>query len=272
MIVVIRGICAGLFFYLVYCAILFFAQRTFLYPGSFRQDNLSIPEMPYPVEAIQVKNSFGLTDALFMRAYPYDDGAIRPVAVFAHGNGELITDWPHALRPYLEMGVHVLLVEYPGYGRSDGKPGAATIVETFANALAWVRDQVGVDKDKLIFHGRSIGGAVLVQLIHEQAHAVLILQSTFISLKPFAQHYLVPSFFLRDSFDSTQLLDGYSQPTLIMHGKNDMIVPYKHAEQIKNILPKARLISYECGHNDFPPNWQKYWTDIHIFLKEKNVL
>lgn len=257
--------------YMVYCAILFFAQRNLLYPGQYRKEVVSLSQLPYPAENVALRNSFGTTEALFVRAVP-DDEEKRPVVVFAHGNGERITDWVFALRPYLEMGIHVFLVEYPGYGHSGGRPSQKTISATFRNSLLWLGDQQGVDGEKIIFHGRSLGGAVLAQVLDEKHPAALILQSTFISLRPFARRYFAPAFLLRDPFDGIKNLSGYTGPTLVMHGKGDAIVPFQHAERLKEMMPQAQLIAYECGHNDLPPSWQKYWANIQNFLQEYDVI
>jgi pimeloyl-ACP methyl ester carboxylesterase len=61
-----------------------------------------------------------------------------PLLVFAHGNGELIDQWPPMLAPYRQRGLSVLLPEYRGYGRSAGQPSEPALVGDFARALTTV--------------------------------------------------------------------------------------------------------------------------------------
>src|SRR5262249_34264176 len=82
------------------------------------------------------------------------DGASRdrpgPLVVFAHGNGELIDDWPELLEPYRRMGASVLLPEYRGYGRSAGSPSEEAIVGDFVQFVDRAVTRPEVDSERLV--------------------------------------------------------------------------------------------------------------------------
>jgi len=114
--------------------LLFFMQRSIMFPGTQRVVKPYCADIPYPLEEVWLKHSFGKTESYLIRAHPHENEILRPTVIYAHGNGEVIADWPEALLPYLEMGINVFLVEYPGYGRSDGKPSQKTIQEVYIHA------------------------------------------------------------------------------------------------------------------------------------------
>ena len=84
----------------------------------------------------------------------------------------------------LDMGV--MLVEYPGYGRSAGSPSEDSIRETMLLAFDWLGDQPEVDPTKIVVYGRSMGGGAACTLIPERKPAALILQSSFTGIQSFA--------------------------------------------------------------------------------------
>ena len=78
--------------------------------------------------------------------------------MFAHGNAELIDYWPEEFDEPRRWGAGVLLVEYPGYGRSDGAPSQDSITESMLAAYDWARQHADVDASRIIPYGRSLGG------------------------------------------------------------------------------------------------------------------
>ncbi len=172
--------------------------------------------------------------------------------LIAHGNGELIGDLSPFLR-FTELGFAVLLVEYPGYGRSQGSPSQATVTETLVAAYDTLADQPEVDRSRIIALGRSLGGAAVCALAAERPLRSLVLLSTFTSLRAMAKRFLVPGFLVRDPFDNLQVLQSYPHPVLVVHGTEDRLIPHAHGERLASAAANAQLVSYRCGHN----NWVK---------------
>jgi len=110
------------FAYIAYCCLLFIFQRLILFP---RYQIPTPPEKASEIpglEEIWLKTSFGKVEAWFIPATTKEIAKPAPVVIFAHGNAELIDFWPEELRQFTSIGLAIFLVEYPGYGRSDGSP------------------------------------------------------------------------------------------------------------------------------------------------------
>jgi len=193
--------------------------------------------------------------------------------VFAHGNAERIDDWAARLAPYRAMGLAVLLVEYRGYGRSGGAPSEAAIVGDFAHFVDRLTERRDVDGQRLVFHGRSLGGGVVGALSAERRCAAMVLESTFTNVPDLASHWMVPMAAIRDRYDTREaLLDSY-QPTLIFHGARDTLVPVRHAVELDRTAWDSRLVVFEeAGHDDLPRTEEAYWTPIRRLLQTAEVL
>ncbi len=196
----------------------------------------------------------------------------RPVVLFAHGNGELIEHWPDLLAPYLDLGISVLLPEYRGYGRSAGWPSARTIVDDFRWFLERVGGRADVDIDRLILHGRSIGGGVVCRMARHVEPNAMVLWSTFTSVDDVAKRFGVPRILVPDHFDNEAALRDVRAPTFIVHGKDDLLIPVAHARRLVAAAHNAELHLYTAGHNDCPPPGSDHWRALARFLRGADLV
>ncbi len=187
--------------------------------------------------------------------------------VFAHGNGELIDHWADAFEPARERGASVLLVEYPGYGRSEGDPSQASIGEAMRAAYDWALAR-GAGAGGIVGWGRSLGGGALCGLARERTLAALVLESTFTSTRSMAARLGVPGFLVRDPFDNLSLVREFRGPLLLLHGERDEVIPARHADALSAAAPAAKLVWMPCGHNDCP----RPWGPVLDFLAENGLL
>jgi pimeloyl-ACP methyl ester carboxylesterase len=218
------------------------------------------------LERISVDTPDGEVEAWFL---PADGGSgqKRPLVVFAHGNGELIDDWPDELSPYRRMGVHLLLPEYRGYGRSPGTPSEQAIVGDYLRFYDAIVGRADVDASRVVFHGRSLGGGVVLQLARYRRPAGLVLESTFTSVPDVAERWLVPRMLIEDRFESERVVRGLDLPILIFHGTRDRVVPYAHGVALQAAAREARLVPYDCDHNDLPRHADGFWAEIRRYLE-----
>jgi fermentation-respiration switch protein FrsA (DUF1100 family) len=258
--------------YLCYALFCFFIQRQLLFP--LRQvDAPSTWEGNRPGrERIWLETGFGKVEAWYMTPALITEHKRTPAVIYAHGNAELIDSSPQLLQPLLDMGLAVLMVEYPGFGRSQGNPSQTSIREAFTVARTVLLQKSEIDPARLVYFGRSLGGGVVCDLSKTFPPAALILMSTFTSVKPYAHHYLLPSLLMRDPFDSAAVLREFPGSTLIAHGRFDSIVPFWHAQALHQIARNSTLITYECDHNDCPPDWNEYWQEVRMFLIRSEIL
>jgi fermentation-respiration switch protein FrsA (DUF1100 family) len=195
------------------------------------------------------------------------------VVIFAHGNGELIDYWPRMLGGIPEMGLALLLVEYPGYGRSGGTPSEGSIRKTMLAAYDAMAARPDIDRKRIVLHGRSLGGGAVGTLLGQRPVAALILQSTFTSVTDLAWRlFKVPSFLVRDPFPTLEAVREFTGPVLVIHGRVDELVSHENGVLLAEAAPNGRLVSLDCGHNDCPRDWPQYWRVLHEFLNATGVL
>ncbi len=199
-------------------------------------------------------------------------GGRRPSVVFAHGNAELVDDWPDALAPLRANGVHVLLPEYRGYGRSGGTAGEAAIAEDFLDFVRRLEARPDVDPERIVYIGRSLGGGVACSLAVRRPPRALVLMSTFESARAMARRYLVPGFLVEDRFDNLDAVARLRVPLWIVHGTRDDLIPPSHARALARASSSAKLTFYDAGHNDCPPDWAVFYRELFEFFGEAGVL
>lgn len=193
--------------------------------------------------------------------------ARRPAVMFAHGNAELIDDWPEPLSRYGDLGVHLVLPEYRGYGRSAGRPTEASLTADWLAIAEEVSAREDVDDARLLFHGRSLGGGVVCAAASQRAPAALILQSTFTTLPSVAGRFGAPQWLVPDAFDNLACVSEVHCPCLIFHGDRDALIPVDHAHTLHESGNVARLRVFPgADHNTPIDRFTSYWEDIASLL------
>lgn len=256
--------------YAAYCALLFFAQRQVLFPRYLIPTPAAPDLKAMGIEALWLETSFGRVEAWYLPPLPAQKPA--PAVIFGHGNGELIDYWPNELGRFASLGVGLLLVEYPGYGRSAGAPSQESIAETFTLAYDLLAARSDVDSARIVLFGRSLGGGAVCDLALRRPAAALILMSAFKSVKAFTVRYLAPAFLIRDPFDNLEAVRHYPGPVLVIHGDADEVVPFSHGQALHAAARNGKMIVYSAGHNDCPPDWAVFWRDVEGFLRAAGVL
>ncbi len=261
-----------IFGYLVFCGFLFMMQRQIIFPRNQIVYPLEFIREITDLERIWITTKYGRIETWFLPPALNHSVSPAPAVIFAHGNAELIDFCMEELLPLTRIGLAVLLVEYPGYGRSKGIPSQKSISSTFAAAHDMLTARNDVNPHRIVLFGRSVGGGAVCSLAAQRPSAALILQSSFTSIRSFALKYFVPPFLILDPFDNLSVLKNYTNPVFIIHGKHDEIIPFAHGVSLHRAARKGTMIAYECGHNDLPPDQRVYWRDIKMFLEASSIL
>jgi fermentation-respiration switch protein FrsA (DUF1100 family) len=258
--------------YAVYAGYYFFNQRSILFPtGMIPIPNVDTSQFP-DLEKIWLDTSVGKVEAWFLPPLERDGSKPYPVMIVGHGNGELIDYWVYGVEGLRRLGIGVLLVEYPGYGRSEGEPTKKTITETFITAYDTLAARQDVDESRIVLFGLSLGGGAVCELAKARPSKALILMSTFTSVKEFAAQLSLPPVFIRDPFDNLAVVQSYPNEVLVIHGKWDELIPYEMGVKLFQAARQGTMISYECGHNDCIYDWDVFWRDVEPFLREAGVV
>ncbi len=189
-----------------------------------------------------------------------------PAVMIAHGNRELIDHDLARAQGYQALGFTVLLGEYRGYGRSEGRPSREGIRADAIRFYDMLAAQPTVDPGRIVFHGRSLGGAVLADLVPYRRPAAVVLESTFTSIKAMA--YGAPNFLLSDRYDTPSAMSSFDGPVLIVHGERDKVVPVAHAWQLKKAIPQAELLIGDFGHSDLLSDEDRFWRFLRQFFQK----
>lgn len=253
------------FAYALYLGFLWNIQREMLFPGQ----HIEAPARPN-FEVLELETDEGIVEAIWLRneaATPEDPA---PVVVWAHGNGQII-DWvPPSTEFYQGLGFHVLIPEYRGFGRSAGTPTQARIVSDFDRFIGMVESRPEVDASRLVYHGYSLGGGVVGALALKRPPHVLILQSTFTSVRAFAWGMAAPELLVRDPFDTMATLREFQGPALIIHGRDDEVVPFEHARRLHKAATRATLLALPGRH--VMPRGPQYWRAVTRVLTEAKLI
>ncbi|MBN2491457.1 MAG: alpha/beta hydrolase [Planctomycetes bacterium] len=198
----------------------------------------------------------------------------RGAVLFCHGNAGTIDDRLDTLRILHKLRLAVLIFDYRGYGRSDGSPSEAN---TYADAeAAWrhLTERRGIAPDRILLWGRSLGGAVAVELATRHAAAGLVVESSFTSIPDMAAGtFPIPLPFrllCRHVYDSAAKVARLSCPTLFLHSPEDDIIPWRHGERLFAAAAEPkRLVRIRGDHNHgFLQSGEAYLGPVRAFVSE----
>ena len=129
-----------------------------------------------------------------------------------------------------------------------------------------------VNRNKFVFHGRSLGSGPAVHMAAEHGAAALVLEAPITSLKPFVAVYLAPSFLLQDSWDNLEAASRVKAPAIVFHGGKDEVVPMSDGVELAKAL-NARMVPYpNAGHNDLPLEPEAHFDTVAGFLQNAGVM
>ncbi|ETM01024.1 hypothetical protein L917_02332 [Phytophthora nicotianae] len=227
----------------------------------------------------------------------------RPTLIFFHGNagseliarillhsvktliltiGLLAVDigyrLPNAVQLFQKVGVNVLLVDYRGFGHSEGTPSEEGIKLDAEAVLDAMHARTDIDSSKLVAFGRSLGGAVSVYLAEKEPSrvAAVVLENTFLSisamvdaLMPFLSY--VKPLVLRMDWNNERAIQKIKQPILFIAGMQDELVPHSHMEKLRSLAASSQRVVWfpvpGGTHND---SWlrggDKYYSELRQFL------
>ncbi|ACD95027.1 alpha/beta hydrolase [Trichlorobacter lovleyi] len=255
------------FGYVGYALLLLLFQGHLIYPGRSLVPATVPSGVAAAAETFWIVTSFGKVEGRFVA--PKSAGR-QPVVIFFHGNGELVDDLSPELERLHRIGCGILLVEYPGYGRSSGRPHQRSLAETALAAFDRVVQRPEVDPKRVVSFGVSLGAGPAIALAVQRPVRALILAAPPASLRPFAHKRLLPSFLLRDTFDNAVLIKGFNGPTLVLHGDHDAIMPFSHGQQVASAAVQGQLVSISADHNDLL-GLPGFWKAVERFLAVAGV-
>ncbi|MBR8836244.1 MAG: alpha/beta fold hydrolase [Stigonema ocellatum SAG 48.90 = DSM 106950] len=240
--------------YSAVCIFLFFRQPRFIFfpstsiettPESF---NLRYEEvwLPVPVASGKVERIHGW----WIKA----DQSDGKVLLYLHGNAINIgANVAHANR-FHQLGFSVLLIDYRGYGRSEGGfPNEERVYQDAATAWNYLVHQRKIPQERIFIYGHSLGGAIAINLALQHPDAAgLIVESSFTSIRQVIAHRNILSMFpvgliLTQRFESIKKVPNLKMPVLFIHGTADAIVPAFMSQDLYAAAPEPKKLLLVAG-------------------------
>jgi len=202
-----------------------------------------------------------------------DPGTRAPLLIYFGGNAEEVSWLLDAAPRFARWSL--LLVNYRGYGRSEGQPGER---ELFADALAlfdYATARPDVDANAVVAMGRSLGSGVAVHLAAERPLAGVVLVTPFDSVTAVAQslYPFVPvGLLLRHPFDSLARAGAVRAPLLTIAAGRDGVIPPQRAARLHEAWagPKRWREFPDADHNGAVAH-PAFWPEIEAFLAARVV-
>lgn len=239
--------------------LLVLAQRRMIYlPRAYPADLA----LPAAVMVLEFRTSQGLQTAFYLPpATPAATGAVN-LWLLCGGNGALALDWLELVSNFPDPTAAFLLLDYPGYGRCQGRPGPEAISEAIDQALTALAGRLGRPRTELTENlkglGHSLGAAAV--LLYASRHPVqqLVLIAPFTSLKDMASRVVGPLLshtLLHDYDNRTRLREvlagAVPVPITIIHGSHDKIVPVTMGRELAALSPRIDYVEIDRGDHNY---------------------
>ncbi len=176
-----------------------------------------------------------------------------------HGNRGNISNRANLIQALLKSGLSVFIYDYSGYGKSDGQPDLATVTNDAQAAYDYLVQEKQLLPENIILYGESLGGAISAHLATVRKVRAIIYQSGFSSLRRIVCEkmpvlMIYPELlFPFPPLDAVKNFKNVHVPLLIVHGQQDTVVPFHHAQDVfKAASPPKELICFKsAAHSDF---------------------
>jgi hypothetical protein len=267
---VLRLLLTMLLAYCAYAAYFFVQQRSMMYPIASRALRPMRMALPANAQAAELATSFGPVRVVFLRSS--QAAARAPAVLFTHGNAELVEELPLAFAPINSIGVHVLLLEYPGYGGAPGEPSLASLNEASTAAFDWLAQRPDVDPARIVAMGVSLGGGPACELSVHRPLRALVLLSTFSAVDDFVRALWLPPILARDRYDNRARVAAFGGPVLVAHGRGDAVIPFAQGRSLADATRQAQFLPLDCGHNDCPYRSPGFAQTLRVFFVAHRIL
>jgi hypothetical protein len=190
--------------------------------------------------------------------------------LWCHGNAGNISHRLDNLKLLHDrLALNIFIFDYRGYGRSQGKPSEEGTYRDAEAAVAYLRIRKDIDQDAVIIFGRSLGGAIAVDLASKHQCLGLILESTFSSLAGMFPY--LPTDAIPIKYDSLAKIKQVRMPLLMLHGDCDEVVPFQSGRELFEAAnePKEFYTIKGAGHNDtYTTGGEEYLAVFQGFISD----
>ncbi len=249
-----RGTVVAVMTYLLVLVMLILFENSLVFPALRAEQGWMEPGELAPQDV-----SLALPDGTPIHGWWCPHKGASGALLYCHGNGGNISLRSLTYRNLQkEQNVSVLAIDYPGYGRSGGKPDEAGCCAAAEAGFAWLTSVAKVPAERIILFGESLGSGVAVELATRHPCRALVLMCAFTSL-PDAAHGLYPflpcRWLMRNRFENSAKLPGVHRPVFLYHGDADDLISPAHAMRLREVANEpVELYSEQGGTHELEPS------------------
>lgn len=189
--------------------------------------------------------------------------------LYCHGNGGNLSMRGEEYRQLQEqLNVSVLAMDYPGYGRSEGRPTEQGCYDAALTAFDWLTKN-GTAPDRVILFGESLGGGVVAEVATKRPCRALVLYSTFTSVPEVARglYPFLPVRLMRNKFNTIRKLPSIHRPIFVAHGDADTLIPVSHARRLFEAAHEPKALYIDSGREHVLELTSGFMTSLRDFLE-----
>jgi uncharacterized protein len=249
-------------YFLAMLLLYLFQTRLIFYPGKLSRDVKF--KLRHQDEEVYIKCADGVTiNGIFYR------GDRDDVILYFHGNAGDLSGWQFVAEDFYASGFSVLLIDYRGYGKSEGNISEKGFYADAEAAYGFLVQKKGFNPQDIIIYGRSIGSGVAVHLAATYPNKGLVLEAPYTSLGSLADTkvpFFFPSVYLHYTFNNERRINSIKAPLIVVHGSNDTLIPPGEGRILYEKFKgrKAFVLVNGGAHNDLGDfeEYKHFLTDI----------
>lgn len=235
--------------YAAFLVLMYFFQAVFVYFPS-KQIILTPEERGLAYEDVYLY----ATDQTRLNGWYVPAEQNRGTLLFFHGNAGNISGRVESIELFNKLGLNVLIIDYRGYGRSEGTPSENGTYMDAEAAWRYITEVQGESPDRIILFGRSLGGGVAAWLASNVEAGALVLESTFTSAVDLAREiypFVPVQQLMHIRYPVGEYLEEITMPVMVAHSREDEVIPFHHGRELfdKAGEPK-KWLEMQGGHND----------------------
>ena len=259
----------GVFIYAFLVAFAYYRQSSLIYYPNMPGRNLvATPEQV----GLKYQNVQLVTeDKINLHGWFIPHDSAKGTILFFHGNAGNISHRLESIDIFHRLELNVFIIDYRGYGQSEGKvteKGTYRDAEAAWNYLVEIR---GIGAKQVVIFGRSLGASIASWLASKHNPAALILESGFTSIPSMAKRiypFLPIGWLTYFKYDTKSYVKNISCPVLVVHSRNDDIIPFEEGREIFDAAPEVKqFLEMRGGHNDgFMVSGSTYVEGLRSFI------
>ena len=251
-----------------YFVLTFFANRAMFHPTRY-------PDGPWEMQAHWKAEDVWLrtSDGVKIHGWMIPAADSSPlITLYFHGNAGNLTHRVDHIEAIVEAGTPMLIIDYPGYGKSDGSASEGGCYRAADAAYEHLTGQ-GYSPEQIVLYGESLGTAAAVDLAARKPSAGVVLEAPFPSARAVAARvlpFLGP--LVVSGLDTGDKVANIKAPVFVLHGTQDQVIAYDLGQEVFELAnePKRFWAVEGAHHSDIVvregPEYVKRLREFHASL------